>query len=79
VKIHLGQLPSDVTEEELRELLGHLAEVREVRLLGPDDAEESAAVVEIVGSAAFADTVRQRLNGTMFRGKSIFVESLPFG
>lgn len=79
MKIHLRQLPADVTEEELRELLGRFAAVRELSLLGPDDTEEPAAVAEIEGGAALADTVRQRLDGTVLRGKPILVDTLPIG
>jgi hypothetical protein len=78
MKIHLAQLAPDVSENELRALLQKFGEVREVRFIGPKDAAEPAAVVEMDGGHAAAEVVRHRLDGTVLHGKPLFVEVLLF-
>jgi RNA recognition motif-containing protein len=71
VRILIGNLPVDVTEEELAESLRKVAPVGRVTLVREGDADDPLAVIEIALSREDADALARRIDGLIHEGKPL--------
>ncbi|WP_417222226.1 hypothetical protein [Amphritea sp.] len=71
MKIILAGFTSDVSEDELQEMLAHYTEVDALELVPGDLSEQTVAVLTIEGTNAEAHWVTRRLNGLYWHGHSL--------
>ena len=69
MKIVIGNLPDDSTEESLREALGGIAEIGSILLL--NESGTPSAVIEMEMSRMQADALAKRIHGRIYRGRDL--------
>ena len=69
VRIVVGNLPDDVTEEGIREALSQFAPVDKIKLVKESGAP--SAVIELETSRPYAETLAKRIDGRLYHGKPL--------
>jgi len=67
VRIVIGNLPDDVTEEGIREALGSFAQADRIRLANESGAP--TAVIQVNLPRAQAEALAKRIHGRSYRGR----------
>ena len=69
MRIVIGNLPDDITEDGVREALGQFAPVDRVKLL--DGSRASTAVIEMELTHARAQLLARRIQGRIYKGRAL--------
>lgn len=77
VKIRIANLPADVSQDDIRELLDSSDDIRSVELVAEGDADNAVAVVDMDGDAAGEGAIRL-LNGRSWRNTVLRVDKLLY-
>jgi hypothetical protein len=77
VRIVIGNIPDDSTEDSLREALSGLATVEKVSI--NREGSPPTAVVEVDLSRFQADALAKRIQGRMYKGRSLTAWVPTFG
>jgi len=75
MKVRIADLPAEVAEEDLRQLLGSSEDIRDIKLFLEGDSDSPVAVVE-TGSDAAAEGVIQVVNGRNWKGVTLRADKL---
>jgi len=77
MEIYVGQLPHNVNESELKELLSGFGEIASVKLIMDSDSGRSKGFAFIdMPNNSEADAAIKALNKSMFKGKEIKVNQV---
>lgn len=71
MRILIGNLPADVTQDALTESLRKVAPVGKVTVVRDGDAQNPVAVIEIALSREDADALARRIDGLIHRDKPL--------
>jgi len=69
MRIVIGNLPEDVTQQAIQEALSDVAPVNAIKLV-PEGSAPSA-VIEMELTRAQAETLARRIQGRIYRGKEL--------
>ncbi len=69
MRIVVGNLPDEVSEEEIREALKAFAPVESITLMKESGAP--SAVIEMEMSRPAADALAKRINGRLYKGRDL--------
>ena len=69
MRIMVGNLPDDITEEAIREELGDIAPINAVKLV-PEGGAPSA-MIEMEISRADAEAAARRIHGRIYKGREL--------
>ena len=69
MRIVIGNLPDDVSEEGIRSALSSFAPVDKIKLVKESGAP--GAVIEMEMSRAQADALAKRISGRMYQGRAL--------
>ena len=69
MRIVVGNLPDEVSEEEIREALKAFAPVDSIKLVKESGAP--SAVIEMEMSRPAADALAKRIHGRMYKGRDL--------
>lgn len=69
MRIVIGNLPDDVTEEGIREALSAFAPVDSIKLL--KESGTPSAVIETVTSRQQAEALAKRISGRIYQGREL--------
>jgi RNA recognition motif-containing protein len=69
MRIVIGNLPDDVTEDGIREALGAFAPVDKIQLVKEGGAP--GALIEMEMTRAAAEALAQRINGRLYQGRAL--------
>jgi RNA recognition motif-containing protein len=69
MRIVIGNLPDDITEEGIREALKDLAPVDQIKLV--KDSGAPTAVIETPMGRPQAETLANRISGRIYKGKPL--------
>jgi hypothetical protein len=69
MRIVIGNLPDDVTEDGLREALGAFAPVDKIKLVKEGGAP--GALIEMEMTRAAADAIARRISGRLYKGRAL--------
>ena len=69
VRIIVGNLPDDVTEDGIREALGAFAPVEAIKLV--KDSGKPGAVIEVVMARQQAEALAKRIHGRIYKGRAL--------
>ena len=69
MRIVIGNLPDDVTEESIREALKDLAPVEKIKLIKESGAP--TALIETAMGRPQAETLAKRISGRIYKGKAL--------
>jgi RNA recognition motif-containing protein len=69
MKIVIGNLPDDATEENIRQALTGFAPVEAITLV--KESGTPSAVIEMDMTREFAEALAKRINGRMFHGREL--------
>ena len=69
MRIVIGNLPDDVTEEGIREALGAFAPVDKIKLV--KDSGAPSALIEMQMTRASAEALAKRISGRIYKGKPL--------
>lgn len=69
MRIVIGNLPDEVTEEGIREALGAFAPVDKIKLLHESGAP--SALIEMEMTREQAETLAKRIHGRMYHGREL--------
>jgi hypothetical protein len=71
MRIMIGNLPADATEEGVAESLGLVAPVGRVTMVREPDPANPLAIVQIALSREDADALARRIEGRIYKGKPL--------
>jgi len=71
MRIVIGNLPADASEEKIKEALKDVAPVHAVKLVREGDPDSPIAVIETEMSRAAADVLAKRIDGRIYQGKPL--------
>lgn len=77
MKIRIANLPTDVSEDDIRELLDSSDDIRSIELVTEGDADNAVAVVDLDGEAAGEGAIRL-LNARSWRNTVLRVDKLLY-
>lgn len=77
MKIRIANLPSDVAEKEIRELLDSSDDIRSIELVTEGDAESAVAVVDMDSDAA-AEGAIELINGRSWKDTVLRADKLLY-
>ena len=69
MRIVIGNLPEDVTEESIREALKTFAPVEKIKLV--KDSGAPTALIETAMGRPQAETLAKRISGRIYKGKPL--------
>jgi RNA recognition motif-containing protein len=69
MRIVIGNLPDDVTEESIQEALSAFAPVEHIKLLHESGAP--SAVIDVETTRAHAESLANRIRGRLYHGKPL--------
>ena len=69
MRIIVGNLPADITEDAIREALSDVAPVNAIKLV-PEGGAPSA-MIEMEMSRADAETLARRIHGRIYQGRDL--------
>jgi len=69
MRIIVGNLPDDVTEDGIREALGAFADVNAISLV--KESGTPSAIIEVVMSRQQAEALAKRIHGRMYKGRDL--------
>jgi RNA recognition motif-containing protein len=69
MRIVIGNLPDDVTEEGIREALSQFAPVDKIKLVKESGAP--SAVIEVTTGRPMAEALAKRIDGRIYQGKPL--------
>jgi len=69
VRIVVGNLPDDVTEEGIRGVLSQFAPVDKIRLTKESGAP--SAIIELETSRPYAESLAKRIDGRIYQGRPL--------
>jgi RNA recognition motif-containing protein len=69
MRIVVGNLPDEVSEEEIREALKAFAPVESIKLV--KDSGAPSAVIEMELSRPAADALAKRIHGRIYKGRDL--------
>ena len=69
MRIVIGNLPDDVTEEGIQEALSAFAPVEQIKLVHESGAP--TAIIELVANRDQAEVLARRIRGRMYQGKPL--------
>jgi hypothetical protein len=69
MRIVIGNLPDDVTEDGIREALGAFAPVDKIKLVKEGGAP--GALIEMEMTRAAAEALAQRISGRLYKGRAL--------
>jgi RNA recognition motif-containing protein len=69
MRIVIGNLPDDVTEEGIREALSQFAPVDKIKLVKESGAP--SAVIEVDTGRPMAEALAKRIHGRIYQGKPL--------
>jgi len=69
MRILVGNLPDDITEEAIRDALSDIAPVNSIKLV-PEGGAPSA-MIEVEMSRADAEALARRIHGRIYRGRDL--------
>jgi RNA recognition motif-containing protein len=69
MRIVVGNLPDDVTEEGIREALSAFAPVENIKLV--KESGTPSAVIEMEMSRPAADALAKRIHGRIYKGRDL--------
>jgi RNA recognition motif-containing protein len=69
MRIVIGNLPDDVTEEGIREALSPFAPVEQIKLVHESGAP--TAIIELVANRDQAEVLARRIRGRLYEGKPL--------
>jgi len=69
VRIVIGNLPDDTSEDKIREALKEYAPVDKIRLVKESGAP--TAIIEVVMGRPQAEALARRISGRMYQGKPL--------
>jgi len=77
MKIRIANLPRDVGEEDIRELLDNSDDIRSIELVTEGESDISVAIVDMNGDAAGEGAIRL-VNGRSWRGTTLRADKLLY-
>lgn len=77
MKVRIADLPEDVSEHDIRELLEHSEDIQNVELIHGDEAGPKVAIVELA-SDTVARAVVEVVNGHNWRGATLRADELLY-
>lgn len=69
VRIVVGNLPSDISEDTIRQALKEYAPVEKISLV--KDSGAPTAIIEVVMGRPQAEALAKRISGRMYQGKPL--------
>jgi len=69
MRIVIGNLPDDVSEEGIREALSSFAPADTIKLIKGSGAP--SAIIEVAMARGQADALAQRINGRIYQGRAL--------
>ena len=69
MRIVIGNLPDDATEEGIREALSQFAPVDKIKLIKESGAP--SAVIELETSRPYAEALAKRIDGRIYQGRPL--------
>ena len=69
MRIVIGNLPDNITEDGIREALGAFAPVDKIKLVKEGGAP--GALIEMEMTRAAAEALAQRINGRLYQGRAL--------
>lgn len=69
MRIMVGNLPDDISEETIREALSDVAPINAIKLVPEGDAP--SAMIEMDISRADADALARRIHGRIYQGREL--------
>ena len=69
MRILIGNLPADVTEEGIREALSAFAPVDAIKLF--NESGKPTAMIELTTSREHAESLAKRIQGRMYKGQPL--------
>jgi RNA recognition motif-containing protein len=69
MRIVIGNLPDDVTEESIKEALKPFAPVEKIKLV--TDSGAPTALIEVTMGRPQAETLAKRISGRLYKGKPL--------
>ena len=69
MRIVIGNLPDDISEDGIREALGAFAPVDKIKLVKEGGAP--GALIEMEMTRAAAEALAQRINGRLYQGRPL--------
>lgn len=77
MKIRIADLPSGVSEDDIRELLDNAEDIKTIEILDEGDSGNPAAIVDLASDAA-AEGAVNLLNGRVWKEATLRVEKLLY-
>lgn len=77
MKVRIANLPSNVTEDDLRELLGSSDELMEIEIFSDGDSDSPVAVIETDSDAA-GEGVARMIDGRNWKGVTLRAAKLLY-
>lgn len=77
MKVRIAELPAEVTEDDLRELLGGSDDIRDIEVFSEGDSDSPVAVVETASDAA-GEGVIQLVDGRNWKGATLRADKLLY-
>jgi hypothetical protein len=71
MRIVIGNLPEDISEEKIKEALKDIAPPETITLVREGDATSPTAIIEMEMPRAAAETVARRITGRIYQGKPL--------
>jgi RNA recognition motif-containing protein len=73
MQIVVRELPHDVTESDVRELVSRYGGVRNIRLKKEGSEQRATAVVTMEGERSDGEVIASKLNGILWHGRKLNV------
>lgn len=77
MKVRISNLPENVNEDDLRELLQHSEDIRGIKLVAAGDADDAEAIID-AGDDAAAEAIVEVVNGRHWKGKTLRADKLLY-
>jgi len=77
MKVRISNLPENVSEDDIRELLQHSEDIGGIELVAADDADNADAIID-TGDDAAAEAFVEVVNGRHWKGKTLRADKLLY-
>lgn len=77
MKVRVSNLPADVKEDDIHDLLQQSDEIRDVELVTAGDADDADAIIDTDDDAA-AEAVVELINGRHWKGRTLRADKLLY-
>ena len=78
MELRIGNLPPGTTEDDVREVLHQLRDIKTIRITDEGDADNVVAWVDIEGTRAGLQALAKKVNGTMWKERRISAYAAGF-